>query len=167
MGLLGIALVVLPTCPVAAVRLEEDFFPKHHRGRCLLGLFWRNAWWKRCRDGRGRLNLLGTASNEGPGLQRERLPVAMAYSQFHLGELSQRNKMQLKPHDPLRQERLSCDGEKHLLLIGSPAEVCLIGRLDGFDPTQDTVGEGRSSGRKIPNLVRGRLPNLGQARDAA
>jgi hypothetical protein len=24
--------------PIAAVRLEEDFFPKHHRGRRLLGL---------------------------------------------------------------------------------------------------------------------------------
>jgi len=153
--------------PIAAVRLEEDFFPKHHRGRYLLDLFGRNAWWERCRGGRRRLNLLGAASNEGPGLLRERLPVAMAYSQFHLGEFSQRNKMQLKPHDPLRQERLSSDGEKILLLIGSPAEVRLIGRLDGFDPTQDTVGESRSWGRKIPNLVRGRLTNLGQAGDTA
>ena len=97
----------------------------------------------------------------------KRMTVAMAFSQFHLGELSQRKKMQLKPHEPLSQERLSCDGEKKLLLTRPPAEVRLIGRLDGFDPTQHTVGKGRSRGRKIPNLVRGRLPNLGQARDAA
>ena len=113
------------------------------------------------------MNLLGAASNEGPGVLRQRLSVAMAYSQFHLGELSQGNKMQLKPHYPLRQERLSCNRQKKLLLLRPPAEVRLIGRLDGFDPTQDTVGEGRSWGRKIPNLVRGRLPNLGQARNAA
>ena len=113
------------------------------------------------------MNLLGAASNEGPGLLGKRMTVAMAFSQFHLGELSQGDKMQLKSHDPLRQERLARDGEKKLLLLGPPAEVRLIRRLDGFDPTQDTVGEGRSRGRKIPNLVRGRLPNLGEAQDAA
>ena len=153
--------------PVAAVRLEKDFFLKHHRGRCLLGLFGRNAWWERCRGARRRLNLLGAASNEGPGLLGKRLPVAMAYSQFHLGELSQRNKMQLKPHDPLRQERVSCDGQKQLPLIRPPTEVRLIGRVYGFDRTKGAVGEGRSWGRKIPNLVRGILTNFGQARDAA
>jgi hypothetical protein len=135
--------------------------PNHHRGRCRLGLFGRNPWWERCRGGRWRLNLLGAGSNEGPGLLGKRMTVAMAFSQFHLGELSQGNKMQLKSYDPLRQERLARDGEKKLLLLGPPAEVRLIRRLDGFDPTQDTVGESRSRGRKIPNLVRGRLPNFG------
>jgi hypothetical protein len=127
----------------------------------------RNAWWERCGGGRRWLNLLGAASNEGPGLLREGVTVAMTFSQFHLSDLRPRNKMQLKPHDPLSQERLSCDGEKQFLLIGPPAEVRLIQRLNGFDPTQDAVGEGRSRGRKIPHLVRRRLPNLGQARDAA
>jgi hypothetical protein len=129
-------------------------------------LFGRDAW----REWSGvsrRLQLLGAASNEGPGLLCERLPVAMAFSQFHLGELSQGDKMQLKPDYPLSQERLSCDGQKKLLLIRPPAEVRLIGRVDGFDPTKDTVGKGRSRGRKIPHLSRGRLTNLGQARDAA
>ena len=98
---------------------------------------------------------------------RDRLPVAMAISQFHLGELRQGDKMQLKPHNPLSQKRLSCDGQKKLLLIRPPTEVRLIGRVDGFDPTKDAVGKGRSRGRKIPHLRRGRLPNLGQARDAA
>ena len=130
-------------------------------------LFGRNAWWERCRGGRRRLNLLGAASNEGPGLLGKRMTVTMAFSQFHLGELRPRDKIQLEPHDPLRQERLSRDGEKKFLLIRPSAEVRLIGRLEGFDPTQDTVGEGRSRGRKIPNLVRGCLPNLGQARHAA
>ena len=98
---------------------------------------------------------------------RERLPVAMAISQFHLSELRQGDKMQLKPHNPLSQKRLSCDGQKKLLLIRPPTEVRLIGRVDGFDPPKDAVGEGRSRGRKIPHLSRGRLTNLGQARDAA
>ena len=129
-------------------------------------LFGRNAWWERC-AGSWRLNLLGAASNEGPGLLRKRLPVAMAFSQFHLGVLSLRDKMQLKPHYPSSQERLSRDGEKKFLLIGPPAEVRFVGRLDGFDPPKDTVGEGGSRGRKITHLVRRRLPNLGQARDAA
>ena len=95
MGLLGISLVVLPTGvrpgasrPVATVRLEEYFLPKHHRCHCLLGLFGRNVWWERCRGGRRRLNLLGAASNEGPGLLGKRMTVAMAFSQFHLSELS-------------------------------------------------------------------------------
>jgi hypothetical protein len=113
------------------------------------------------------LNLLGAASNEGPGLLREGVTVAMTFSQFHLSDLRPRNKMQLKPHDPLSQERLSCDGQKKLLLIRPPTEVRLIGRVDGFDPPKDAVGKGRSRGRKIPHLVRRRLPNLGQARDAA
>jgi hypothetical protein len=113
------------------------------------------------------LNLLGASSNEGPGLLGKRMTVAMAFSQFHLGELSQGDKMQLKSHYPLSQERLSCDGQKKLLLIRSPAEVRLIGRLDGFDPTKDTVGKGRSWGRKITYLSRGRLTNLRQTRDAA
>ena len=109
---------------------------------------------------------MSAATNEGPGLLRERLPVAMAFSQFHLGELSQGEKMQLKPHDPLSQERLSGDGQKKLLLVRPPTEMRLIGRVDGFDPTKDAVGKDRRRGRKIPHLSRGRLTNLGQARDA-
>ena len=110
---------------------------------------------------------LGAASNEGPGLLRELLPVAMAFSQFHLSELTQGDKMQLKPHDPLSQERLSCDGQKKFMLIRPSTEVRLIGSVDGFDPTKDAVGKGRSRGRKIPHLSRGHLTNLSQARDAA
>ena len=97
----------------------------------------------------------------------KRMTVAMAFSQFHLGELSPRNEIKLEPHDSLSQERLSRDGEKKVLLIGPPAEVRFVGRLDGFDTTKDTVGKGGSRGRKITNLVRRRLPNFGQARDAA
>ena len=63
-------------------------------------LFRCDVWWEWC-GGSWRLQLLGAASNEGPGLLHECLPVAMAFSQFHLGELSQCDKMQLKPHDPL------------------------------------------------------------------
>ena len=85
------------------------------------------------------MNLLSAAANERPGLLGKRMTVAIAFSQFHLGELSQRNEMQLKPHDPLGQERLSRDGDKKFLMIGPPAEVRLIGRIDGFDPTKDTV----------------------------
>jgi hypothetical protein len=62
---------------------------------------------------------------------------------------------------------LSCDGEKKFLLIEPSAEVRSVASLDVFDTTKDKVGEGGSSGRKIANLVRRRLPNLGQARDAA
>jgi hypothetical protein len=47
------------------------------------------------------LKLLGAAGKEGPGLLGKRMTVAMAFSQFYFGELSLRNKMQLKPHDPL------------------------------------------------------------------
>ena len=97
----------------------------------------------------------------------ERMAVAMAFSQFHLGELRPRDKIQLEPHDPLRQERLSRDGEKKFLLIRPSAEVRLIGRVDGFDRPQDTIREGGRRGSKIPHLIRRRLPNLGQARDAA
>jgi hypothetical protein len=46
------------------------------------------------------LSLLGAASNERPGLLCERMPIAMVFSQFHLGELNPLDKMQLKPHDP-------------------------------------------------------------------
>jgi len=113
------------------------------------------------------LNLLGAASNEGPGLLRKRVTVAMAFSQFHLGVLGLCDEMQLKPHYPSSQERLPRDGDKKFLMIGPPAEVRRIGRIDGFDTTKDTVREGGSRCRKIPHLVGGRLPNLGQARDAA
>lgn len=101
-------------------------------------LFGRNAWWKRCAGSRRRL-LLSAAPNEGPGLLGELMTVAMAFSQFHLGELSPRNEIQLEPHDSLSQERLSRDGEKKFLLIGPSAEVRLIGRVDGFDRSQDTI----------------------------
>jgi hypothetical protein len=97
----------------------------------------------------------------------ELMTVAMAFSQFHLGELSPRNEIQLEPHDSLSQERLSRDGEKKFLLIGPSAEVRLIGRVDGFDRSQDTIGEGRRRGGKVPYLIRRHLPNLGQARGAA
>jgi hypothetical protein len=113
------------------------------------------------------LNLLGAASNEGPGLLRKRVAVDITLSQFHLGVLGPCDEMQLKPHYPASQERLSRDGDKRFLMIGPPAEVRLIGRIDRFDTTKDTVGEGGSCSRKITHLVRRRLPNLGQARDAA
>ena len=82
-------------------------------------LFGRNAWGERCAGSR-RLQLLGATSNERPGLLGKRMTVAMAFSQFHLGELSQGHKMQLKSHHPFRQERLSCDGQKKLLLLRPP-----------------------------------------------
>jgi len=49
-------------------------------------LFGRNAWGERCAGSR-RLQLLGATSNERPGLLGKRMTVAMAFSQFHLGEL--------------------------------------------------------------------------------
>ncbi len=70
-----------------------------------------------------RWQLLGAAFYEGPGLLPERLPVAMAFSQVHLGELGQGHKMQFQSHNPLRQERLARDGQEKLLLIRLPAEV--------------------------------------------
>jgi hypothetical protein len=95
------------------------------------------------------------------------MAVAIAFTQFHLGELSPRDKIQLEPYDPLRQERLSRDGEEKFLLIGPSAEVHRIGRVNGLDCPQDTIGEGRRRADKIPHLIRRPLPNLGQARDAA
>ena len=49
-------------------------------------LFGRDAW-REGSSGRRRLQLLGATSNEGPGFLGERMAVAMAFSQFHLGEL--------------------------------------------------------------------------------
>ena len=129
-------------------------------------LFGRNAWWERCASSRGR-RLLGATTNERPGLLGEGMAVAMTFSQFYLGELSACDKIQLEPYDPLRHERLSCDGEKKFLLIGRSAEVDRIRRVDGLDRPQDTICEGGCRGGKIPHLIRRRLPNLGQARDAA
>ena len=129
-------------------------------------LFGRYAWWERCTGSWG-WPLLRAAPNERPRLLGECMAIAIAFSQFHLGELSPLDKIQLEPHDPLSQERLSRDGEKKFLLIGPSAEVRLIGRVDGFDRSQDTIGEGRRRGGKISYLIRRHLPNLGQARGAA
>ena len=82
-------------------------------------LFGRNAWWERCGGSRG-LSLLGAASNEGPGLLRKRVTVDITFSLFHLGVLGPCDEMQLKPHYPSSQERLSRDGDKKFLLIGPP-----------------------------------------------
>jgi len=107
------------------------------------------------------LQLPSATPNEEPGLLRKRLSVSVALSQFHLSELTQGDKMQFKPHYPLSQERLSCDSQKKLLLIRLSTEVCLIRRVDGFDPSKDTIGKGRRRGRIIPYLSRGCLTNLG------
>lgn len=111
--------------------------------------------------------MLSAAPNEGPGLLSKLMAVAMAFSQFHSGVLSPGDKIQLESHDSLSQKRLSRDGEKKFLLIGPSAEVGLIGRVDGFDRSQDTIREDRRRGHKIRYLIRMHLPNLGQARDAA
>jgi hypothetical protein len=83
--------------------------------------------------------LLSAALNEGPGLLSKRMALAMAFSQFHLGVLGPSDKIQLESHDSFSQKRLSRDGEKKLLRIGPSAEVRLIGRIDGFDCSQDTI----------------------------
>jgi len=129
-------------------------------------LFGRYAWWERCTGSWG-WPLLGAAPNERPRLLGECMAIAIAFSQFHLGELSPCDKIQLEPYDPLRQERLSGDGEKKFLLIGPSSEVHRIGRVDGLDPPQDTIREGGHRRGKIPHLIRRPLPNLGQARGAA
>ena len=149
--------------------VDEEGLPHSRISFGLVGetsLFWRDAW-REWSAGSRRVQLLSAASNEGPNLLGERLSVAMAFSQFHFGELSQGDKMQLKPHYPLSQERVSCDGQEKLLLIRPPTEVRLIGSVHGFDPTKDTVGKGRSRGRKIPHLSSGCLTNLGEANGAA
>jgi hypothetical protein len=135
-------------------------------GVACLGLFGRNAWWEWCTGSRRR-RLLSAVPNERPGLLGEGMTVTMAFSQFHLSELSPGDKIQLKPYDSLSQERLARDGEEKFLLIGPSAEVRLIGRVDGFDRSQDTIREGGRRAGKIPHLIRRHLPNLGQARDAA
>jgi hypothetical protein len=85
------------------------------------------------------LSLLGAASNESPGLLRKSVTVDITFSLFHLGVLGPCDEMQLKPHYPSSQERLSRDGQKKLLLIRPPTEMRLIGRVDGFDTTKYTV----------------------------